>query len=70
MPYSENLEALHRVCNAYAPTGKEQRGFSRIRREAESDPDNKEVDVVRALCSALLDGLQFDNWPTEESTVK
>jgi hypothetical protein len=56
------LELLHTACNNFAPDGKVQRGFSKVRRQMEeaNEPSEK---IAGIFASLLADGLRWGNWP-------
>lgn len=53
------------VCQALSPTGKEQAAFARLYNDTKAD-GLTDVDTVKYLARALLDGLDAGNWPKEE----
>ena len=59
---TENLERLHTALNYFCPDGRAQAALTAIRRDAQAaeEPANR---IAIMLMAAVLDGLQYDNWP-------
>jgi len=58
---SNGYETLS-FCQKLSPTGSVQQAFTRIYNNARKD-HLSETDIVKCLLKALLDGLEFGNWP-------
>lgn len=63
--YNEAKQHLLHTCNLLAPTGEVQCAFANLVHEMETDRDFNlgYEDVLKRLMWALLDGLQYGNWP-------
>lgn len=62
---NEMLENLHMICNQLAPTGKEQRGFTKLRNDIQKAGESNER-IFSEMLEALLVGLHFADWPQPE----
>lgn len=56
MEYNAAIEAMHTICNTFAPNARAQRGFVQVRREAER-AYHLPSSIVAQMAMRLLDGI-------------
>lgn len=68
MDYEERRQAAYDllcICQKYAPTGKVQQAFTNLYNELKENTSD-DVHIIDRLCSVLIDGIRYGNWPHQD----